>query len=197
MKNVRDKFIVIIINWSLIGSRFPLAPYCLFSVLLQVQFPSLSQFLFPAKWEIKSILSVRLYFNNDEYFVPTIILSFSGARACVELGLYKEARSWLHMGLAVSFNECFKRDTRCNASNISREINTFRRDSSTHNPSNVLLYCTEQFKEAKIFLKSSFDYSTKLYSKEEAILINSQSLSGIPLIFVFRRASPWRPNLNQ
>ena len=63
------------------------------------------------------------------------------------------------------------------ASNISREINTFRRDSSTHNPSNVLLYCTEQFKEAKIFLKSSFDYSTKLYSKEEAILINSQSLS--------------------
>ena len=76
------------------------------------------------------------------------------------------------MGLAVSFNECFKRDTRCNASNISREINTFRRDSSTHNPSNVLLYCTEQFKEAKIFLKSSFDYSTKLYSKEEAMLIN-------------------------
>ena len=28
------------------------------------------------------------------------------------------------MGLAVSFNECFKRDTRCIASNISREINT-------------------------------------------------------------------------
>ena len=81
------------------------------------------------------------------------------------------------MGLAVSFNECFKGDTRCNASNISREINTFRRDSSTHNPSNVLLYCTEQFKEAKIFLKSSFDYSTKLYSKEEAILITSQSLN--------------------
>ena len=102
------------------------------------------------------------------YFVPPIILSFSGARACVELCLYKEARSWLHMGLAVSFNECFKRDTRCNASNISREINTFRRDSSAHNGNNVLLYCTEQFKEAKIFLKSSFDYSTKLYLKEEA-----------------------------
>ena len=81
------------------------------------------------------------------------------------------------MGLAVSFNECFKRDTRCNTSNISREINTFRRDSSAHNASNVILYCTEQFKEARIFLKSSFDYSTKLYSKEEAILINSQSLS--------------------
>ena len=81
------------------------------------------------------------------------------------------------MGLAVSFNERFKRDTRCNASKISREINTFRRDSSTHNASNVILYCTEQFKEARIFLKSSFDYSTKLYSKEEAILINSQSLS--------------------
>ena len=81
------------------------------------------------------------------------------------------------MGLAVSFNERFKRDTRCNASNISREINTFRRDSSAHNGNDVLLYCTEQFKEAKIFLKSSFDYSTKLYSKEEAILINSQSLS--------------------
>ena len=81
------------------------------------------------------------------------------------------------MGLAVSFNKCFKRDTRCIASNISREINTFWRDSSTHNASNVLLYCTEQFKEAKIFLKSSFDYSTKLYSKEEAILTNSLSLS--------------------
>ena len=77
------------------------------------------------------------------------------------------------MGLAVSFNECFKRDTRCNANNISRKINTFQADSSTHNASDVLLYCTEQFKEAKIFLKSSFDYSTKLYSKEEAILINS------------------------
>ena len=81
------------------------------------------------------------------------------------------------MGLAVSFNECFKRDTRCIASNISREINTFRRDSSTHNASNVLLYCIEQFKGAKIFLKSSFDYSTKLYSKEEAILTNFLSLS--------------------
>ena len=76
------------------------------------------------------------------------------------------------MGLTVSFNECFKRDTRCNASNISRKTNTFRRDSSTHNASNVLLYCTEQFKEAKILLKSSFDYSTKLYSKEEAMLSN-------------------------
>ena len=81
------------------------------------------------------------------------------------------------MGLAVSFNECFKRDTRCNANNISRKINTFQADSSTHNASDVLLYCTEQFKEAKIFLKSSFDYSTKLNSKEEAI-------------FAFRRASP-------
>ena len=80
------------------------------------------------------------------------------------------------MGFSVSFNECFKRDTRCNASYISREINTFRRDSSAHNGNDVLLYCTEQFKEAKIFLKSSFDYSTKLYSKEEAISINSQSL---------------------
>ena len=57
----------------------------------------------------------------------------------------------------------FKGDTRCNASNISREINTFRRDSSTHNGSNVILYCTEQFQEARIFLKSFLDYSTKLY----------------------------------
>ena len=101
------------------------------------------------------------------YYAPPIILSFSGAEACVELCRYKEARSWLYMGLAVSFNECFKGDTRCNASNISRKTNTFRRDSSTHNASNVLLYCTEQFKEAKIFLKNSFDCSTKLYSKEE------------------------------
>ena len=106
------------------------------------------------------------------YYAPPIILSFSGARACVELCWYKEARSWLYMGLTVSFNECFKRDTRCNASNISREINTFQSDSSTNNGSNVLSYCTEQFKEAKIFSKSSFDYSTKLYSKEEAILIS-------------------------
>ena len=55
------------------------------------------------------------------------------------------------MGLTVSFNECFKRDTRCNANNISRKINTFQADSSTHNASDVLLYCTEQFKEAKIY----------------------------------------------
>ena len=109
------------------------------------------------------------------YLAPSIILSLSGARACVELCWYKEARTWSRMGLAVSFNECFKRDTRCNANNISRKINTFQADSSTHNASDVLLYCTEQFKEAKILLRSSFDYSTKLYLKEEAILTNSQS----------------------
>ena len=107
------------------------------------------------------------------YFVPPIILSFSGARACVELCWYKEARSWLHMGLTVSFNECFKRDTRCNATNISRITNTFQADSSTHNASDVLLYCTEQLKEAKILLMSPLDYSTKLCLKEKAILTNS------------------------
>ena len=74
------------------------------------------------------------------------------------------------MGLGVSFNEYFKRDTRCNA-----KINTFQIDSSTHNAIDVLLYCAEQFKEAKILLRSSFDYSTKLYLKEEAILANSQN----------------------
>ena len=67
------------------------------------------------------------------------------------------------MGLTVSFNECFKRDTRCNANNISRKINTFQADSSTHKASDVLLYCTKQFKKAEILSKSSFDYSTKLY----------------------------------
>ena len=80
------------------------------------------------------------------------------------------------MGLAVSFNECFKRDTRCNANNFSRKINTFQADSSTNNASDVLLYCTEQFKEDEILLTSSFDYSTKLYLKEEAILTNPEFL---------------------
>ena len=75
------------------------------------------------------------------------------------------------MELTVSFNECFRRDTRCNANNISNA------DSFTHNASDVLLYCTEQFKEAKILLRSSFDYCTKLYLKEKAILTNSQNLS--------------------
>ena len=51
------------------------------------------------------------------------------------------------MGLAVSFNERFKRDTRCNTRNISRKINTFQTDSFTHNASDILLYCTEQFKK--------------------------------------------------
>ena len=125
------------------------------------------------------------------YLAPPIILSFSGARACVELCLYTEVRSWLHMGLDVSFNECFKRDTRCNA-----KINTFPTDSSTHKASDVLLQCSEQFKEAKIFLRSSFDYSTKLFLKEEVIVTNSQSLCCRPLIFVSTRASPRRPGLN-
>ena len=79
------------------------------------------------------------------------------------------------MGLTVSFKGCFKRDTRCNANNISRKINTLQPDFSTHNASDVLFYCTEQFKEAKILLGSSFDYSTKRYLKEEVILTNSQS----------------------
>ena len=69
------------------------------------------------------------------------------------------------MGLAVSFSECLKRETRCNANNTSKKINKFQEDSSTHNESDVLLYCTEQFKEAKMLSKSSFDYSTKLYSE--------------------------------
>ena len=51
------------------------------------------------------------------------------------------------MGLAVSFNNCFKRDTRCNMSNISRKINTFQTDSYTHNASDIILYSTEQFKK--------------------------------------------------
>ena len=79
------------------------------------------------------------------------------------------------MGLNVSFNACFKRDTRCNAINISRITNTFQADSSTHNASDVLLYCTEQFKEVEILLRSSLDYSTKICLKEEAILTYSQS----------------------
>ena len=51
------------------------------------------------------------------------------------------------MGLAVSLNECFKHDTRCNTSNISKKINTFQTDSSTHNASDILFYCIEQFKK--------------------------------------------------
>ena len=109
------------------------------------------------------------------YLAPPIILSFLGARACVKLCLYKEARSWLHMGLAVSFNQFFEGDKRCNANNTSMKINKFQTDSSIHNANDDLLYCTEQFKEAKILLRSSFDYSTKLYLKEKAILANSQS----------------------
>ena len=49
-------------------------------------------------------------------------------------------------------------------------------DSSTHNASDVLLYCTEKFKEAEILLTSSFDYSTKLYLKYEVILTNPEFL---------------------
>ena len=79
------------------------------------------------------------------------------------------------MGLAVSFNEFFKRDKRCNAMQYFKENQYVPARFFTHNASDVLLYCTEQFKEAKILLRSSFDYSTKLYLKEEAILTNSQN----------------------
>ena len=96
------------------------------------------------------------------YLAPPIILSFSGARACVELCLYTEARSWLRVGLDVSFNECFKRHTRCYA-----KINTFPTDSSTHKASGVLLQCSEQFKEAKIFLRSS-KYTFPLHFRKSA-----------------------------
>ena len=131
MKNALNKFIVIIINWSLIGSRFALSPYCSFSVLPQVQI-SFIVIIFSRLNDKLSRFYQYVYTSTViNHLAPPIILSFSGARACVELCLYKEARSWLHMGLAVSFNECFKRDTRCNTNNISREINTFRRDSST------------------------------------------------------------------
>ena len=71
MKNARDKFIVIINNCSLIGSRSALAPYSLFSVLPEGQIFSLSQFLFPAKRETKSILSIRLHLNSDELLRTT------------------------------------------------------------------------------------------------------------------------------
>ena len=81
------------------------------------------------------------------------------------------------MGLAVSFNECFKRDTRCNASNISREMRSGEILQHIMQAMFCTVHCTDQFKEVEIFLKSSFDYSTKPYSKEEAMLINSQSLS--------------------
>ena len=171
MKNARDKFIVIIINWQ---------PLCISSLLFIFSSPTNSNFL---NYNFCSQLNDKLspfyqYVHTltvINYLAPPIILSFSGARACVELSWDKEARSWLHKGLTVSFNECLKRDTRCNANNISRKINTFQADSSTHNANDVLLYCTKQFKEAKILLRSSFFYSTKLNLKEEAILTNSQS----------------------
>ena len=138
MKNALYKFIVIIINWSLIGSHFTQAPYCSFSVLPQVQI-SFIVIIFSRLNDKLSWFYQYVYTSTViNHLAPPIILSFSGARACVELCLYKEARSWLHMGLAVSFNECFKRDTRCNT-----KINTFPTDSFTHKASDVFLHCTE------------------------------------------------------
>ena len=113
MKNTFCKFIVIIINWSFIGSRFALAPYFSFPVFPRVQI----SLLYLCSQLNDKLSPFYQYFYNltvINYLAPPIILSFSGARACVELCLYKEARRWLHMGLTVSFHECFKRDTRCN-----------------------------------------------------------------------------------
>ena len=146
MKNALCRFIVIIINWSLIDSHFPLAPYCSFSVFPRVQI-SLLYFCSQLNDKLSPFYQYFYTLTVINYLAPPIVLSFSGARACVELCFYKEARSWLHMGLAVSFNERFKRDTRCNTRNISRKINTFPTDSFTHNASVILLYCTEQFKK--------------------------------------------------
>ena len=138
MKDALYKFIVIIINWSLIGSRFAPTPYCSFSVLPQVQ--NLLHYHNFSRVNDKLSRFYQYVYTSTviNYLAPPIILSFSGARACVELCLYTEARSWLHMGLDVSFNECFKRDTRCNA-----KINTFSTDSSTHKASDTLLQCSE------------------------------------------------------
>ncbi|XP_066029040.1 tetratricopeptide repeat protein 28-like [Pocillopora verrucosa] len=62
---------------------------------------------------------------------PTLIKAIKkGARACVELGLYKEARSWLHMGLAVSFNECLKGHTRCNTRKTNAKLIVIANSSS-------------------------------------------------------------------
>ena len=69
------------------------------------------------------------------------------------------------MGLAVSFNECFKGDTRCNASNISRKTKRSG-EILQHIMQAVFSYPTLSRLKAKILLMSSFDYSTKLYSKE-------------------------------
>ena len=63
-----------------------------------------------------------------------------------------------------------------NVSNVMRDaLRVIFQEKSIR--SGEILPHIEQFKGAKIFLKSSFDYSTKLYSKEEAILTNSLSLS--------------------
>ena len=87
------------------------------------------------------------------------------------------------MGLTVSFNECFKRDTRCNANNISRIINTFQADSSTHNASDDLLYCTEQFKEAEILLRSSLGlFHENLLKRRGNIKLFPEFLSNTPHI---------------
>lgn len=68
------------------------------------------------------IFCILLYLNVNYYLAPLIVAFFLGASACLELSLYKETRRWLHMGLAVSFDECFKRVTRSYARNVSRKL---------------------------------------------------------------------------
>ena len=90
MKDALYKFIVFIINWSLIGSHFAPAPYCSFSVLPQVQNLLHYHNFFPGKWQIKSILSIRLYLNSDKLPRTTnYSLLFRSQSLCRTLLVYR------------------------------------------------------------------------------------------------------------
>ena len=127
------------------------------------------------------------------YLAPPIILSFSGARACVELCWYKEARSWLYMGLAVSFNEYSKviRD----AMRVIFEGKSIRSVEILQHIMQAMFSYTalSSLKKLKYSLRVLSTIPRNLTQKKT----NSQSFCWMPLIFVSRRTSPWRPNLNQ
>ena len=84
------------------------------------------------------------------------------------------------MGLAVSFDESFERDNRCNARNISKKINTVQSDYDYKN----IVSLTDN--EVHNFLEGGKNKIRKQEPKVLAVESDNRGLEDLPLAFFGR-----------
>ena len=87
------------------------------------------------------------------------------------------------MGLAVSFDESFERDNRCNARNISKKINTFQSD---YGYGNIETFVSRTDNDVQNFLEGGKNEIQKGKPKVPAIESDNRGLEDLPKAYFGR-----------